>query len=522
MIAPDLIALECADIRAQVECIFPQINAPMHQHVLPWHLRLALLGWSGLGACALFLLLSYQGIAREPPFTPQTHSSPVAISKRALRSSAMMRIRSSSSSISSISSSSSSTFSSSSQSSSLSSQSSGDVVIPFPFPEFSSSSEVPSSSSSVSSSSTPPRPLTPMEQREEIRRAGGKGVLRSMQRSSSSPVLVDQEPTVRSDNRVGVYLTAGSMGRPDFVRETHDAVLAAGGNAIVFDVKGSNVYFATNAPVANELKLVKPIYDLPSIIAEAHEKGLYTIARFIALKDPLFAQRQPGAKIRNPKTDHPIEGMWVDGAAPETLQYNVEILIDLLQSGIDEVNFDYIRYPTEYAQPAIGLNGKEKSDHIEAFIKMARETIDTVHPETKLGISTYAILGWDFPLNLEYLGQDFVRFAPYLDVISPMAYPASFSANAYYNPKKHPRSRAYYLVYRTLTGYADLLGPEQSQKIRPWIQGYFFTSDDIRDEIDAVYDAGFCGYQFWNAQNNYGPAYAGMMKAAASRPERCR
>ena len=71
-------------------------------------------------------------------------------------------------------------------------------------------------------------------------------------------------------------------------------------------------------------------------------------------------------------------------------------------------------------------------------------------------------------------------------------------------------------------GHAELLGPEQSQKIRPWIQGYFFTSDDIRDEIDAVYDAGFCGYQFWNAQNNYGPAYAGMMKAAASRPERCR
>jgi hypothetical protein len=59
-------------------------------------------------------------------------------------------------------------------------------------------------------------------------------------------------------------------------------------------------------------------------------------------------------------------------------------------------------------------------------------------------------------VNVEHLGQDVVRFAPLLDVISPMAYPASFAENEYYKPGVNPRSRMYYLVYRTLTGYRKL------------------------------------------------------------------
>jgi hypothetical protein len=363
--------------------------------------------------------------------------------------------------------------------------------------------------------------LTPEEKRALLRSQGGKGMLQMMRREGEAVMTELPAEAMRPDNRTGVYLTAGSMKRKDFVTETMDAVIAAGGNAIVFDVKGSKVYFQTDAPLATEIDTVMPLYDLPAVIAQAHEKGLYTIGRFIAVKDPLLSVRLPETQIKNPKTQQKLGGEWVDAAALETIIYNRQILIDLVSSGIDEVNMDYIRYPTSYSFAAIGLSGIEKADHLEVFLRMAREVIDTINPETKLGMSTYAILGWDFPINVENLGQDFVRFAPILDIISPMAYPSSFAANAYYNPAKHPRSRPYWMVYRTLTGYADLLGPEQAQKIRPWIQGYFMTSQEIHDEIDAVYDAGFCGYQFWNAQNNYGPAYGGM-KAAGEKPERCK
>lgn len=150
---------------------------------------------------------------------------------------------------------------------------------------------------------------------------------------------------------------------------------------------------------------------------------------------------------------------------------------------------------------------------------MTREVIDRVSPSTKFGISTYAILGWNFPVNLEPLGQHIPRFEPYVDVISPMAYPATFAAGSYYNPAKHHRSRMYYLVYRTLTGYNELVGEEHQYKIRPWIQGYGVTTQNMRDQMDAVYDAAHCGFQVWSAGNDYKPTYAAL--SLSPQPERC-
>lgn len=334
--------------------------------------------------------------------------------------------------------------------------------------------------------------------------------------SSSAPAVF-----ARSDNRRGIYLGATSVGNQAGFVEYLDALEAAGGNAFVLDVKGSNIYFHSDAPLATELTLVRPKYDLPEVIRMAHERGMYVIGRFIALKDPLFSSLRPDAQIRHPKTNVSVGSVWVDAGTPVVIEYNREILETLLRAGIDEVNFDYIRYPTEYAMSQIGLTGAEKADRIERFITMARNAIDQIHPTTKLGLSTYAILGWNYPVNMEPLGQDFVRYAPMLDVISPMAYPSTFAEGAYYNPAKHKGSRAYYLVWQTLEGYKKLLGPEHSEKLRPWIQGYYVTPKEARDQIDAVYATGLCGFTFWNARNVYTPVFAAM-KNLPEPPEKCR
>ncbi len=140
---------------------------------------------------------------------------------------------------------------------------------------------------------------------------------------------------------------------------------------------------------------------------------------------------------------------------------------------------------------------------------MAREAIDSCNPSVKLGLSTFAILGWNYEANLETLGQDVVRFAPLVDIISPMAYPATFTSEGYYVPGRNPGSRMYYLVWRTLTGYQKLLG-DDAWKLRPWIQGYSVTVKNVQDQMQAVADAGLCGFQVWNAGNNYGNTYEAM------------
>lgn len=348
-----------------------------------------------------------------------------------------------------------------------------------------------------------------MRRAERMREHGGSLESAQPAPAPSAPVLPSQ---------IGVYLTQSSVGRQDFLLDTLDSLRVLTGASIVFDVKGGKVFFPSQAELATKLGLIAPAYDLQEVLRIAHERKIYTIGRFIAVKDPNLADALPEAQIRHPESQRSVGDVWVDPANATVLAYNGELIAELAKSGIDEINLDYIRYPTEYAQADIGLHGAAKSDHLEQFISMARRIIDEEGGRTKLGISSYAILGWNYPVNLEAIGQDVVRFAPMLDVISPMAYPATFSQDAYYDPVRDHGSRMYHLVYRTLTGYRDLLG-DQAWKLRPWIQGYGITTKNLKDEIQAVFDSGSCGFQLWNASNSYG-LFFGMLKDVR-RPLEC-
>lgn len=371
-----------------------------------------------------------------------------------------------------------------------------------------------SSSSLLSSISAEPILMTRMtrEQRIEVRKkaAADRTALRPPAPERLAP---------RALNQRGVYLTAGSVARTQFFDDTIDDVKAARGSAVIFDVKGGGVLYRSGAPMATELGLVRSIYDLPAVIEKLHAQGFEVIGRFVAIKDEALTMKRPDLRMKHPVTGRTLTQNWVDPANDEVITFNMQVMCELAAAGMDEINIDYIRN-SGADETLHSLTGKEKADRLEKFILAARDTINRCGPKTRLGLSTYAILGWSYDINVETLGQDVRRFAPLVDVISPMAYPATFAPGYYYVPGKHPRSRMYYLVYRTLTGYKELLGPEHSWKIRPWIQGYGITTRDMTEQMDAVFDAGSCGFLVWNANNNYAPTYAAMT-ADTSHPEGC-
>ncbi len=320
-------------------------------------------------------------------------------------------------------------------------------------------------------------------------------------------------------SHVGVYLSPSSVKKEKFFVETMDDLLEAGGDALIIDVKGSAVYFDADVPMAKELGLLRPQYDLATIIQKAKDRGIYTLARFVAIKDGGLTAARPDTIIKNPSTGRQIGFEWVDPENEVAQEYNQQVLCELAKAGIDEINLDYIRFSTAEVGALRVYSGSEKAKKVESFVRMARDTIDACGSDTKLGISTYAILGWNYDINVETLGQDVVAFAPLVDVISPMAYPATFAENAYYDPSRHPISRMYYLVWRTLTGYQELLGPEQAKKLRPWIQGYSVNTKNMQDQMKAVYDAGLCGFTVWSAGNSYGYTYSAMK--TWERPDGC-
>lgn len=343
-------------------------------------------------------------------------------------------------------------------------------------------------------------------------------------RQSRYPGVVPLKPAapelpVRPDNHTGVYLTISSAKNEEKLRDTIAALVERGETSLVIDVKGGRVHYPSSAPLANELGLVNPYFDLDKVLAIAKEHGMYTIARFVALKDDGLSSQVPDTMVKNPKTGAKLSPGWTDPANPTTIEYNTQVMCELAEKGFDEINLDYIRFSTADFGNLRVYSGQEKADRLEAFIKASRDTIKGCNPHTKLGISTFAIIGWNYDVNVETLGQDIKRLAPYVDIISPMAYPATFTSEGYYVQGKHPRSRMYWLVYRTLTGYAEFLGDDKV-KLRPWIQGYYVSAKDMRDQMDAVVDAGLCGYQVWNANNNYGPVYQAMADWAT--PDTCK
>lgn len=316
---------------------------------------------------------------------------------------------------------------------------------------------------------------------------------------------------------MGVYLTASSAADEDFFEGTLTELQDITHPAFVIDVKGSYVYFDADAPLAKEIGTIRPLVDLAGIVEQAHASGVTVIARFIAAKDPSLSQLVPKVQIHHPETNVSAGNTWVDLLHPTTLEYNREILREVAKAGVDEINLDYIRYPTEYSQASIGLTGEEKAERIGTFIVMARQVIDEVNPDIELGISTYAILGWNFPINFEPLGQDIGAFGEIVDIVSPMAYPATFAVGYYYRPGVDPVSRMYYLVYRTLEGYKELLGPN-AYKLRPWIQGYNTDTQDMIDQMNAVFDSGACGFTVWSAGNYYSHTYPAMRKFTEKQP----
>lgn len=361
----------------------------------------------------------------------------------------------------------------------------------------------------------------------EASSSSADNVFNPFRRFHSAPPEAPKPMPKRSDNVQGVYLTAPSVKRTQFLDETIAKVKAAGGDAIVFDIKGGFVFFDhPDMPQAKELGLVRPMYELPAIIEKLDAEGIYSIGRFVAVKDHELTARAPETRQKHPVSGVTLVEDWIDPSNERAIAVNREYMCAAAKSGIDEINLDYIRMTTAAVGALRVFSGAQKADKVQKFVQMAREAIDECGDGTTyLGLSTYAILGWNYEVNLATLGQDVVRFVKEngVDIISPMAYPATFTSEGYYVPGKHPGPRDYWLVYRTLTGYTDLLKEHIDAgqvHIRPWIQGYFISSDDAAAQIRAVYDAGYCGYQFWNANNNYGPAYGGMNKAP-KKPEKC-
>jgi hypothetical protein len=294
-------------------------------------------------------------------------------------------------------------------------------------------------------------------------------------------------------------------------------------NALVIDMKDEfglsyqspTADFARNAGPENKFTVTR----LRSTLDTLKAHGILPIARLVVFKDSVAARVNPQWTIRRQDgsiwRDH--KGLaWVDPHNRALWEYNIGVAEELVKLGFSEVQFDYIRFPEPYKslpqQVFPADKGQSKPDAIAEFLKVADERIG------KLGVrSTADIFGLVTTVGgpLE-VAQHWERLSPVTDVLLPMVYPSHYPRGSFGIPV--PNADPYRTVNIAISRARERdakLGVKKGENVRPWLQAFSLGKPDygaehVRQQKQAVYDAGYDGWVLWHPGSNYAPFEAAL------------
>jgi len=296
----------------------------------------------------------------------------------------------------------------------------------------------------------------------------------------------------------------------------------SGLNTLVIDAK--EILSRPVLQLAREKKLtsetkVTPEAWLTQLTQKLHEEGFIVTVRLVTFKDDHLVLARPdlgvrvggGGLYRDNKG-----GKWADPYADEVRLYNELIAERAALSGVDEVQFDYIRFPAEggalNAYYPFEKEGVSKVDAICSFLEAVRKRVEKY--KVSIAVDIFGVTAWQSKNDIKNLGQDLKRMAKYIDVISPMFYPSHFhyGYDGFANPGAYP----YYFVNTGVKKAKEILSAE-AVAIVPWIQGFNLRSPNfgpgyISEQVRACREEGVNSYLIWNARNVYDVSFAALRK----------
>jgi hypothetical protein len=282
-----------------------------------------------------------------------------------------------------------------------------------------------------------------------------------------------------------------------------------GMNALELDVKDENGeigFLPSSVPLARAVGAAKPYYKPREVARLAHRKGVYLIGRVVTFEDPVLAAGRPGLAIKNRDGSvwHNQAGLgWTNPYDKRVWDYNVSIAEVAARAGFDEIQFDYVRFPTDGDIDSIVYPGKTTTPPgwvIAEFVHYATERLKPlgVRVSTDLfGLAATRDLG---------IGQVPRRLAKYVDAIYPMVYPSHFGPGEY--GLEEPNNAPGATVEWSLSDFRQELKQGKAELI-PWLQdfsyGRTYRLADVRAQIEAARLMGARGYLLWNPLGIYTP-----------------
>jgi hypothetical protein len=348
-----------------------------------------------------------------------------------------------------------------------------------------------------------------------------------------------------ADGRFGLYLQTHFVVNPVSRAKYNDLMDKHNMDMLVIDLKDDygRLRFEPRNPLVKEIgRTVNPL-DIEAFVSEMKAKGRYLVARIVVFKDKRLydyaggayavwdaAENKPWQGYVNEtvqKTIQPPAGLpegdnepialtvterkyyeehWVDPYSEKVWEYNVAIAREIIERGFDEVQFDYIRFPTDGVNlPDVRYrwrdSGMDMESALMSFLQYARKNV-----AAPISIDIYGANGW-YRSGVR-TGQDVELLARYVDVICPMFYPSHFEQSFM---AFEPAVLRPYRIYHLGTLRNSYMARKQVV-VRPYLQAFymnvrydreFYSPRYVSLQVDGVRDSTNEGLTFWNNAGRY-------------------
>ncbi len=366
----------------------------------------------------------------------------------------------------------------------------------------------------------------------------------------TSPLYLPTPEPVRA-----IYMSQCVVGSPELRDKLVRLVAATELNAIVIDVKDytGTIGFPTEHPLLKEAALRRcGARDMRLFLRSLKEKRIYTIARITVFQDPWYAERHPDQAVQRKSKPGTIwrdrKGLaFVDVSARPFWEYILTLARQARAVGFDEINFDYIRFPSDGPMDDIALPWTKETPKPEALERFFAFLDRELRKKDGVPISADLFGMTTTALNDLNIGQVLERAAPYFDYLAPMVYPSHYPPG--FIGLSNPNSDPYRVVFHSLSQAIERLeatsspfqtlqheprlmrtrvvpasssSPTTTQQVwmgryrkpsyprsmlRPWLQdfdyGGTYGPKEVRAQIQAVYDAGLSSWMLWSPSNRY-------------------
>lgn len=304
-------------------------------------------------------------------------------------------------------------------------------------------------------------------------------------------------------------------------------------NALVIDVKeGGIVNYASEVPLVQELGAFTKYMKVSEVLEKCHQNNIYVIGRIVCFRDDTLGRAKPEWAVQKASGGIWLEGSagaWTNPSIAEVQQYNIDIAKEAVTLGFDEIQFDYVRFPTTTRKNPVtyAADMAEKKEVIASFLERACKEIKAVR-DVPVTADIFGIVA-ESVKDGEAIGQHLETVASIVDAICPMVYPSHYANSGtgamgngvgqdingvlFTAPDLNPHD----VVYQTLLKIKSRSEADPAFKavVRPYLQDFTATyignkayyqeygAKQIREQIQAVYDAGYKEWILWDGRNTY-------------------